>query len=260
MDTFDIIWIHIAALVILVPYLLGDKITVIDRFTTDYEYVKKSCLRAAVEIFFYFLRTNYDISQFSKKELYILYRKIDSKTPFSEVPHRVSSLISGKINPKIHAGVLVGFAKYVDYRATLLDILFKFADDTDSFASKTEESIVQIAAMLNLSSSYETLKDDFFRKVKAEEHAKQEAENQARRQAESYYSGLDYALSSAYKLLGISENASADEIKSAYRKIVKLWHPDMLVNKTEHDIAHAEQRFREYTAAYDLIKQRRGIA
>src|SRR5271154_2193976 len=51
-----------------------------------------------------------------------------------------------------------------------------------------------------------------------------------------------------YKILGISKTASADEIKSAYRKLAKKLHPD--VNPGRKDV---EQKFKEVTAAYDLL-------
>ncbi|MDD3028765.1 MAG: DnaJ C-terminal domain-containing protein [Alphaproteobacteria bacterium] len=51
-----------------------------------------------------------------------------------------------------------------------------------------------------------------------------------------------------YQILGISKNASASEIKSAYRKLAKKLHPD--VNPGRKDI---EQRFKDVTAAYDFL-------
>ena len=51
-----------------------------------------------------------------------------------------------------------------------------------------------------------------------------------------------------YKVLGVSKNASADELKSAYRKLAKKLHPD--VNPGRKDI---EQKFKDITAAYDFL-------
>jgi len=51
-----------------------------------------------------------------------------------------------------------------------------------------------------------------------------------------------------YDILGVSKSASAEEIKSAYRKLAKKLHPD--VNPGRKDI---EQKFKEVTAAYDLL-------
>src|SRR5277367_3362887 len=55
-------------------------------------------------------------------------------------------------------------------------------------------------------------------------------------------------MSDPYKILGVSKTASADEIKSAYRKLAKKLHPD--VNPGRKEI---EQKFKEVTAAYDLL-------
>jgi DnaJ-class molecular chaperone len=51
-----------------------------------------------------------------------------------------------------------------------------------------------------------------------------------------------------YKVLGVSEKASADEIKRAYRKLAKANHPD----STGGDKAK-EQRFKQISAAYDVL-------
>ncbi|XP_038903836.1 chaperone protein dnaJ A6, chloroplastic-like isoform X3 [Benincasa hispida] len=50
-----------------------------------------------------------------------------------------------------------------------------------------------------------------------------------------------------YSVLGVSKNASKSEIKSAYRKLARSYHPD--VNKD----AGAEQKFKEISNAYEVL-------
>ena len=49
-----------------------------------------------------------------------------------------------------------------------------------------------------------------------------------------------------YDVLGISKDASADEIKRAYRKLSKKYHPDL-----NHE-AGAEEKFKEVNDAYEI--------
>ena len=52
---------------------------------------------------------------------------------------------------------------------------------------------------------------------------------------------------SLYETLGISEGASADEIKKAYRKLARKYHPD--INKDPE----AQDKFKEINAAYEVL-------
>ncbi len=52
---------------------------------------------------------------------------------------------------------------------------------------------------------------------------------------------------SLYETLGVSERASADEIKKAYRKLARKYHPD--INKDES----AVDKFKEINAAYEVL-------
>ena len=54
-------------------------------------------------------------------------------------------------------------------------------------------------------------------------------------------------MSDYYEILGVDRNASKDEIKSAFRKMARQWHPD--VNKAPE----AEAKFKELGKAYETL-------
>lgn len=68
-------------------------------------------------------------------------------------------------------------------------------------------------------------------------------------------------LSDAYKVLGISENAEAREVKRAYRKLMNEHHPDKLMAKglPPEMMTMAKEKSQEIQNAYDLIKKVKGF-
>lgn len=52
-----------------------------------------------------------------------------------------------------------------------------------------------------------------------------------------------------YEKLGVSKDASTDEIRKAYRTLAKKWHPD----KNQTSVAFSEKKFKEISEAYHVL-------
>jgi len=65
----------------------------------------------------------------------------------------------------------------------------------------------------------------------------------------------------SYAVLGLTRDATDEEVKKAYRSLAREYHPDVVVNKGmgEDFRKFADEKMRAINAAYDAVKESRGL-
>ena len=63
-----------------------------------------------------------------------------------------------------------------------------------------------------------------------------------------------------YQVLGLSPDASNEELKKAYRRLAKQYHPDALASMGKEVTQEAEHQFRKIQEAYDRLCRARNLA
>ena len=116
-------------------------------------------------------------------------------------------------------------------RLQLLHFLFGIAKADGNVSESEMQTIRRIAGYLYIS-------DRDFQSIKA-----------------MFYNEVN----NAYKILEITKNASNDEVKKAYRRMVKKHHPDKLRHLGEEHLKGAEEKFRKIQEAYEKIQKERGL-
>src|SRR3990167_403720 len=69
------------------------------------------------------------------------------------------------------------------------------------------------------------------------------------------------SIDQAYALLGVTAEATNDEVKKAYRALVREYHPDIIKSQGASDeyLKEATEKVQDINAAYEMIKKSRGI-
>ncbi len=66
-------------------------------------------------------------------------------------------------------------------------------------------------------------------------------------------------MNSAYQILEVSEDASDDQVRKAYREMAVKFHPDKVSHLGEEVRKAAEEKIQQVNAAYEQIKKQRGF-
>ncbi|MEW4922475.1 TerB family tellurite resistance protein [Algibacter sp. 2305UL17-15] len=112
-------------------------------------------------------------------------------------------------------------------RLQLMHFLFGIAKADGTVTQDEERQIYTMAGYLGINSrDYESIKAMF-------------------------YNSRD----NAYKVLEIDKSATVDEIKKAYRKMAKKYHPDKVIHLGKEHQEGAEEKFRQVQMAYEQLQK-----
>lgn len=144
--------------------------------------------------------------------------------------------------------VCIQIQKHMDHpsRLQLLHYLFGIAA-SDGYVSPNETNeIRKIAAYLYIS------RQDF-----EAAQAMFSGYNQQRGYQQGNYTSYDS--NNAYKVLNLDKTASVDDIKKAYRKMAKKYHPDKIQHLGDTHVKAAEEKFKQIKDAYEQLQTERGF-
>ena len=147
-------------------------------------------------------------------------------------------------------------------RLMFLYNLFSMAMADGALKIEEERFLKRVAKWININDRYyKIVKSKFVKKENVYEHSSGYSEKDHKHTSgnRTFTQKFFSPNISAYLSLEIDRNASNNDVKKAYRKLVMKYHPDRLNGKSETLKKIAKQRFREITEAYELIKKERGL-
>lgn len=138
--------------------------------------------------------------------------------------------------------------------------LYKALENDEHKCQKMMEFLVNLSYIDGtLSHSEETM----LHQIAAHLHFSAQALNSMFEQFASYHrhSVKESSIAQAYTLLGINSDATDDDVKKAYRALVRIHHPDIIKAQGASDeyLRASTEKVQDINAAYEMIKKSRGI-
>jgi len=121
----------------------------------------------------------------------------------------------------------------LDTRIHMVQFFFLLAQSDGEIAREEYSVIYSIAVNLGVPhSEFETLKQKY------------------------YYSDNKKPKNDHYTTLGLDKTATLQQVKEAYRKLSKQYHPDTVAHKGEYEQQKAKEQFQKIQAAYQAINKK----
>lgn len=141
-------------------------------------------------------------------------------------------------------------AEYINLVYRLYGIAF--ADKTLSI--EEDKLITKIAYLLNLTKIQVKRIKAMYEKRFSEKNKNKEEYQKEKSQTKTK-EFANYQLINALKILGLNQDANTIQIKKAYRRLVKMHHPDKFAKFGAEAMENAEYMFREVQQAYEYLEK-----
>lgn len=202
----------------------------------------------------YVIKSDGNIGQKELNYVYHFFKKNFEKSNFFANKQKFDTLLSKNIN----ISRALNKINRVQRHATKLQLLHFLVRITivDSYLKNSEYIALQkIAKGLNISKkqldAIFAMHDNY---ITENQHKNQSKQHQNRKQTSIFNK-----IKQAYSILELTESATEQEIKKAYRKLVVLYHPDKLLHLDETFQKGAKENYQKVNDAYEYIKTKRGF-
>ncbi len=192
---------------------------------------------------------------------------------YLEVMAALSALIvesDGKISDKERKKFCQVFAVKPEQKSFVYEIfenkqkhkfsLEKYADMLEGLTRHNESlKDVSVENLFKIASADETIGETEMRLLKKVAKIIGLADREfARLKKQFKPNPISKKLMASYDVLGVSYDASIDEIKARWKKLIVIYHPDKLANASENEMKIATKRMAEINLAYQEIVKAKG--
>ena len=179
------------------------------------------------------------------------------------------SMVRGSVKPHSRTAIKIFFQKNLNYSAGELSFIDNVVDETQKLNPDLNPIVKQYCKACN--NHYTSLLLALAYQVALAEgeltEVVQNELNQLSKLLSLSYEQHDLIrdkyylvpLKTPYTLLGVSSNASSEEIKKAYRQMVMEYHPDKKAHLGEDQAQEAHIKFLEIIEAYKELEKDKGI-
>ena len=164
--------------------------------------------------------------------------RLYGKERANEVFRSFNELIKGRELDATRIAIYVRVRTTYETRLQILYFLFGIAESDGVISEEEVRQIREIAYHFAIENSD-------FESIKAMFGSSQNNNNP--------HNTTPNALAKAYAILGLQPNATAEEVKQAYRNMAKKYHPDRVITEDAAIKKGAEEKFKQVQEAYELI-------
>lgn len=202
--------------------------------------------KAMIRVFVYFLRQKKASKNFITATIYKIFKGYAT----SELEKAVYEILDEKIDLAYETEKIRGLNTKLKF--SVIRYLFQIATLKNYLSISDKNFIINVNNKIGFhKNTYYRMKTMFLMKGVVEEKLYQDNNHYSNKKNTT----TNQDISKAYRILELKPGASQQEIKAAYRRLVKKHHPDKFASKGDEAMKQAEIKFQYINEAYELLSE-----